>query len=68
GRPLETYQTIVNLIANTTTRTGLTVRADLDLNLYPTKTRLTNQQKQSIPITRHDFHGDWNYTIRPSDE
>lgn len=68
GRPLETYQTIVNLIANTTTTTGLTVRADLDLNLYPTGTKLTDQQKQSIPITRHDFHGDWNYTIRRSNE
>ncbi|MGH3054503.1 MAG: ISAzo13 family transposase [Gaiellaceae bacterium] len=68
GRPLETYQTIVNLIANTTTTTGLTVRADLDLNLYPTKVKLTDQQKQSIPITRHDFHGDWNYTIRRSSE
>lgn len=68
GRPLETYQTIVNLIANTTTTTGLTVRTDLDLNLYPTKVKLTDQQKQSIPITRHDFHGDWNYTIRRSSE
>ncbi len=68
GRPLETYQTIVNLIANTTTTTGLTVRADLDLNLYLTGTKLTDQQKQSIPITRHDFHGDWNYTIRRSNE
>jgi transposase len=68
GRPLETYQTIVNLIANTTTTTGLTVRADLDLNLYPTKIKLTDQQKKSIPITRHDFHGDWNYTIRRSKE
>ncbi|MGH3711360.1 MAG: ISAzo13 family transposase [Pseudonocardiaceae bacterium] len=68
GRPLETYQTIVNLIANTTTTTGLTVRADLNLNLNPTGTKLTDQQKQSIPITRHEFHGDWNYTIRRSKE
>jgi Rhodopirellula transposase DDE domain len=66
GRPLETYQTIVNLIANTTTTTGLTVRADL--NSYPTNIKLTDQQKKSIPITRHDFHGDWNYTIQRSDE
>ena len=67
GRPLENYQTIVSLIANTTTTTGLTVRADLDLNLYPTKIKLTNQQKKSIPLTRHDFHGDWNYTIQRPD-
>jgi hypothetical protein len=63
GRPLETYQTIVNLIASTTTTTGLTVRCELDLNLYPTKIKLTDQQKESIPLTRHLFHGDWNYTI-----
>ena len=68
GRPLESYQTIVNLIANTTTTKGLTVRADLDVNLYPTKIKLTDQQKKSIPITRHDFHGEWNYTIRPAKE
>jgi transposase len=65
GRPLETYQTIVNLIANTTTTTGLTVRCELDPNLYPTKIKLTNPQKESIPLTRHFFHGDWNYTITP---
>jgi hypothetical protein len=68
GRPLETYQTIVNLITNTTTTTtitGLTVRCELDPNLYPTKIKLTDQRKNSIPITRHPFHGDWNYTITP---
>lgn len=65
GRPLETYQTIVNLIANTTTTTGLTVRCELDPSLYPTKIKLTDQQKESIPLTRHLFHGDWNYTITP---
>lgn len=65
GRPLETYQTIVNLITNTTTTTGLTVRCELDPNLYPTKIKLTDQQKESIPLTRHLFHGDWNYTVTP---
>jgi transposase len=65
GRPLETYQTIVNLITNTTTTTGLTVRCELDPNLYPTKIKLTDHQKESIPLTRHLFHGDWNYTITP---
>jgi transposase len=65
GRPLETYQTIINLITNTTTATGLTVRCELDPNLYPTKIKLTDQQKNSIPLTQHLFHGDWNYTITP---
>jgi hypothetical protein len=68
GRPLETYQTIVNLIANTTTTTGLTVHCELDPNLYPTKIKLTDQQKNLIPVTRHLFHGDWNYTITPRTE
>jgi hypothetical protein len=63
GRPLETYQTIVNLIASTTTTTGLTVRCELDPELYPTKIKLTDHQKKSIPLARHLFHGDWNYTI-----
>jgi Rhodopirellula transposase DDE domain len=68
GRPLVTYQTIVSLIANTTTTAGLTVRCQLDPNSYPTKIKLTKQQKASIPITRNEFHGDWNYTIHPQKE
>jgi hypothetical protein len=63
GRPLTTYQTVVNLISNTTTRTGLVVRCELDPTLYPTKIKLTKQQQKAIPITRHTFHPDWNYTI-----
>jgi hypothetical protein len=66
GRPLTTFQTVVNVIANTTTATGLTIRAELDPNIYPTKIRLTKQEKKSIPIIRHEFHGDWNYEIHRS--
>jgi hypothetical protein len=68
GRPLETYQTVVNLIANTTTKAGLTVRCQLDLSDYPTKIKVTDREKKSIPLVRHDFHGDWNYNILPSTE
>jgi hypothetical protein len=68
GRPLATYQTIVNLIGNTTTRTGLTVRCELDPDLYPTKIKLTKQQKQAIPVDRHEFHGEWNYTIKSTSD
>lgn len=64
GRPLTTYQTIVNLISNTTTRTGLTVRCELDPNDYPTKIKLADQQKKAIPLERHKFHGEWNYTVK----
>jgi hypothetical protein len=68
GRPLETYQTVVSLIASTITTTGLTVRCELDQNLYPTKIKLTERQKDSIPIARHEFHGDWNYTIHAANK
>jgi hypothetical protein len=68
GRPLETYQTVVNLIASTTTKAGLAVRCQLDVSDYPTKIKITEQEKNSIPLVRHDFHGDWNYNIRPSRE
>jgi hypothetical protein len=64
GRPLTTYQTIVSLISNTTTQTGLVVQCELDPNDYPTKIKLTDQQKKAIPIERHKFHGEWNYTIK----
>jgi len=56
GQPLEAYQTIVNLIADTTTTTGLTVHCELDSDLYHTRTKLTSQQKKSIPLTPHQFH------------
>jgi hypothetical protein len=65
GRPLTTYRTVINLISNTTTSTGLVVRCELDPTLYPTNIKLTEQQKKDIPITRHTFHPDWNYTIIP---
>lgn len=68
GRPLATYQTIISLIANTTTRSGLTVQCELDPNLYPTKIRITKSQQESIPLRRHEFHGEWNYTIAPAQE
>lgn len=68
GRPLESYQTVVNLIANTTTSTGLTVRCRLDPRIYPTGIKVTDEERDSIPLERHKFHGDWNYTIRPEDE
>ncbi|OAA27934.1 Rhodopirellula transposase DDE domain-containing protein [Frankia sp. EI5c] len=67
GRPLTTFQTIVSLIASTTTTTGLTVRCELDPGDYPTKVKIAEQEKKNIPIARHDFHGDWNYTITQPD-
>jgi len=67
GRPLITHQVIVDLISNTTTTTGLTVHCVLDTAQYPTGIKYTSKAVDALPITRHDFHGDWNYTMRPSD-
>ena len=67
GRPLRTHQVIVDLIRNTTTATGLTVRCVLDTGLYPTGVRYTNKDIDALPISRHQFHGEWNYTINPPD-
>ena len=64
GRPLTSHEVIVNLIAATTTRTGLKVRAQLDQGYYPTGIKITDKQLTAVPLTKHDFHGDWNYTIR----
>ena len=65
GRPLRTYETIVNLIANTTNRGGLVVRARLDRRRYPTGKRVPAKAFRALKIERHDFHGDWNYVVRP---
>jgi transposase len=65
GRPLRTYQVIVDLIRNTTTATGLTVQCVLDTGHYPTGLRYTKKDVDALPITGHDFHGEWNYTLTP---
>jgi hypothetical protein len=66
GKPLRSYRTIVQLIASTTTETGLQVRAELDENKYPNGLRVTDDQIAALNIFRHDFHGEWNYTIAPT--
>lgn len=66
GEPLCDYETIVKLIANTTTAKGLTVTCRLDRRKYPTGRKVTDQQMKQISIKRNKFHGEWNYLIRPS--
>ena len=66
GRPLTSIRTIVELIAATTTKTGLTIQADHDPTEYPKGVKISDSQLAAIPLTRHDWHGDWNYTIRPT--
>ena len=65
GRPLRSYETIVSLIANTTNRGGLVVRARLDRRRYPTGRKVSAKDLSALRIERADFHGDWNYVIRP---
>jgi hypothetical protein len=65
GRPLITHQVIVELISATTTSTGLRVHCVLDTGHYQTGIRYTPADIEALPITRHDFHGEWNYTIAP---
>ncbi len=65
GKPLTTYRTVVELIAATTTKTGLSVQADFDGGYYPTGQTISEPDFKALPVTRHDWHGDWNYTIRP---
>ena len=68
GRPLESHEVIVNLIANTTTKAGLKVQARLDENTYVTGVKVSDEELQTVRIERCDFHGDWNYTIHPKNE
>ncbi len=65
ARPLVSYRVIVDLISATTTRTGLTVYCQLDESHYPKGIVVSDEQMASLNITRHDFHGEWNYTIHP---
>ena len=65
GQPLVSHQTIVNLIAGTTTKTGLIVKAALDANLYATEIKVSDEELAALCLQRHEFHGDWNYTISP---
>ena len=65
GKPLRTYQTVVNLIAATTTKTGLEVQCELDPSDYEKGRKVSNEEMETIRIRPHRFHGEWNYTIDP---
>jgi Rhodopirellula transposase DDE domain len=65
AKPLVSYQVIVDLISATTTDTGLSVRCQLDPNTYPKGISVPDQEMHALNLLRHQFHGDWNYTIRP---
>ena len=65
GRPLRSYETVINLISNTTNRGGLVVRARLDRRRYPTGKKVSAKDLSELNIERDTFHGDWNYALRP---
>ena len=69
GRPLTSHEVIVETIAATTTRTGLTVRAELDDADYPKGIKIPDKQVKALEtqgiLARHEFHGEWNYTLNP---
>jgi hypothetical protein len=66
GQPLTSHEVVVNLIGATTTRTGLKVKAKLDRRSYPKGVKYTKKDVAALPIEAHDFHGEWNYTVRPA--
>ncbi len=65
GRPLVSREAVVNLIASTTTRSGLTVKAALDTHRYATAIKVTDKELEALSLQPHRFHGEWNYTISP---
>lgn len=65
GKPLISHEVIIDLIAATTTATGLTVKSKLDTNIYPAGRKVSDQQIAELRLRRDKFHGDWNYSLLP---
>jgi hypothetical protein len=65
GKPLVSHEVIVNLIAATKTTKGLTVKCRLDTKKYPKGIKISDDEMGAVKIRRHNFHGEWNYTIMP---
>jgi hypothetical protein len=65
GRPLVSVQALIELIGNTRTETGLVVEAQVDDNHYPTGKKVSDKELSQVKLTRHSFHGEWNYRITP---
>ncbi len=68
GEPLRDYETIVNLIARTTTAKGLKVKCRLDRRKYPTGRKVSEEEMRRVNLHRNKFHGDWNYLIKPTSQ
>ena len=68
GKPLTSFETVIELISHTTTKQGLLVTAVKDSNIYPTGIKVSDEDLTTLNIIREPFHGDWNYTIRPQEQ
>jgi hypothetical protein len=69
ARPLTSHEVVIETIRATTTTTGLTVKAELDLGTYEKGIKISDQQiteLETSQLHRHEFHGDWNYTMHPA--
>ena len=67
GQPLISHEVILNLIANTRTKSGLTVKAEIDPGTYQKGIKISDEELASLHLVRHSFHGEWNYSLRPRD-
>jgi hypothetical protein len=65
GKPLTSYQIIVELVAAATTETGLRILAEYDQGYYPTGVAVTDSELAGLPLRGHDWHPDWNYDLKP---
>jgi len=66
GKPLTSYEIVVNFIASTTTTKGLEIKAELDRNTYEKGIKVSDKEFKQINIVKDNFHGEWNYTILPN--
>lgn len=65
GSPLRSHEVVAQSIAAATTRTGLTLHAELDTGAYPIGAEVSDAELNAVPVTGHAFHGEWNYTVHP---
>ena len=67
AKPLTSLSVVLELLNHTTTKSGLIVKAVADTNIYPTKIKVTDEEIQKLNIQRDDFHGEWNYEVKPQE-
>jgi hypothetical protein len=68
AKPLVSLETVIELVSHTTTKEGLSVRAMVDQNTYPTGIKVTDEELEKLNIVAEAFHGEWNYTVKPREE